>query len=535
MTSNVMDQIMDIIKTNIPVLIMTVNNNKEKNNILEILMPILVVPIILIIIKKISDNFNDFYKYLHDFLSNKYKNREKSFVIMRYYKKFYGKLIRDCDESNVFYERIMEYLTEKYADQLNELNTEQTKVISNKFIFGRRWNEEKPIKQIPLDKSFEIKINDFTYEIIHNLRTVKKVDLDGKDGNIKSVDYDNNYFEIKTDSHSAIKIFETHINEYFANQKPLIENFHLHKYNYYYIPVNKEGRMRSSSEIKITTKKSWDNIFLTKKEEEIIKNEIMNFIVSENQYELDGIPWKKGYLLYGEPGCGKTSLIYAIGWMTKRDIYSIDLSSIKTNSEFNNVVNVIPEKSIILFDDIDAHEISHCRKILAEKRKKEKEEINEYKNLMKSYYANKFCPNIELTDIRDPKDNADQKKEKDEKKNEDNDIDTKDSEKDQFTLDTVLSFLDGYSSLHGCIVIITTNRLDVLDSALIRPGRIDHKIKFKKCDFYQFKNIFKFFTEKDVPENFIFNEDKYTTSYIINTVVIPNRNNPELILDLVKN
>ena len=105
---------------------------------------------------------------------------------------------------------------------------------------------------------------------------------------------------------------------------------------------------------------------------------------------------------------------------------------------------------------------------------------------------------------------------------------------DAFTLDTFLSFLDGYTSLHGCILIMTTNRINMLDPAIIRPGRIDHIIELKKCDSYQFNSMFKFFTGKNVPKDFVFEENKYTTSYLINTIIVPNKNNPEIILNKLK-
>ena len=516
--NNSMDQIIEIIKTNIPVLIMSFNNNKQ-SNIWEIIFPILIIPFSLIIFKKIIDFLNIISEKLFSSFNN-YKFEEKG-VTIRYYKSYYGKLLSDSDVKNIFYDHIMEYLTEEYYKQLDELNTEHTKLMNIGYC-ARKWGEEKPIKLIPVNKKFSIKIDDYKYNISHNSRTIAKVDPDSKDGNIKTIEYDNYYFEVKTIDHESIKQFETKINMYFANQKPLLENFHLYNHHNYIFQLSSGGqRTRAAIETKITTKKKWSNVFLTKKEEVLIRDEIMNFIKNEDKYEYDGIPWKKGYLLYGEPGCGKTSLIYCIGWMTKRDIYSIDLSSIKTNAEFNSIVKGIPSNSIILFDDIDAHEISHCRKILAEKKEKMNEEIS-YKNLIKSYFE-KEHPTCE----------SPHKTGKEDKDSKPSNPCTDDIKKDEFTLDTLLSYLDGYSSLHGCIVIMTTNHIEVLDQALIRPGRIDHQIEFKKCDFYQFYNIYKFFTDNDLPSDYKFKENEYTTSYIINAVVIPNRSNPEKILEIL--
>ena len=45
-------------------------------------------------------------------------------------------------------------------------------------------------------------------------------------------------------------------------------------------------------------------------------------------------------------------------------------------------------------------------------------------------------------------------------------------------------------------MIIATNRIEALDPALIRPGRIDHKIEFPIPDVKTKKRIFEILTQK---------------------------------------
>ena len=74
---------------------------------------------------------------------------------------------------------------------------------------------------------------------------------------------------------------------------------------------------------------------------------------------------------------------------------------------------------------------------------------------------------------------------------------------------------------------MTTNKIDFLDEALIRPGRIDIKINFQKCSCYDIdKMIEKFW---NIPNNTILTEieGKYTNADIIN--IFRSSDNFELI------
>ena len=60
----------------------------------------------------------------------------------------------------------------------------------------------------------------------------------------------------------------------------------------------------------------------------------------------------------------------------------------------------------------------------------------------------------------------------------------------------LLNQLDGFESTKNIKVLMATNRLDILDSALLRPGRIDRKIEFPAPNEEARKQIL---TEKGTP------------------------------------
>jgi len=60
----------------------------------------------------------------------------------------------------------------------------------------------------------------------------------------------------------------------------------------------------------------------------------------------------------------------------------------------------------------------------------------------------------------------------------------------------LLNQLDGFDSRGDVKVIMATNRIETLDPALIRPGRIDRKIEFPLPDIKTKRKIFQIHTSK---------------------------------------
>lgn len=252
------------------------------------------------------------------------------------------------------------------------------------------------------------------------------------------------------------------------------------------ISISSTGHDGSHHEQSTTVliQKNYSNAFLSKDNEEILIKNIKDWNESKKYYTASGLPYKIGFLLHGQPGCGKSSIIVAAAQELDMNIFKINLKNMKSYEFLDKMSHV--RNCIVLFEDIDINSITHSR---ANENKKQ------IKSNKKSLLYN--------TNV---------------------------------TLDDIFTVLDGYNYLHGCVVFMTTNHIEKLDSALIRSGRIDHIMEFKLCDVHQFTNIFKYFvgvSHTDVDPKYIFPEDKYSTSHIINTIIVPNRQHPEKILQLL--
>ncbi|KAF3444735.1 hypothetical protein FNV43_RR14428 [Rhamnella rubrinervis] len=103
-----------------------------------------------------------------------------------------------------------------------------------------------------------------------------------------------------------------------------------------------------------------------KKKEEII-NDLDKFRQGKDYYSKIGKAWKRGYLLYGPPGTGKSTMIAAMANYLEYDIYDLELTAVKDNTDLKKLLIDTSNKSIIVIEDID------CSLDLTGQREKKKE------------------------------------------------------------------------------------------------------------------------------------------------------------------
>ncbi len=117
------------------------------------------------------------------------------------------------------------------------------------------------------------------------------------------------------------------------------------------------------------------------------------------------------------------------------------------------------------------------------------------------------------------------------KKEEDVFLNRKEDEKETIDLSFLLNLLDGTLEANGRILIITTNFPERIDKALIRPGRIDMIVNFKKCTHAILQEMVDSFYDNhhDVPQDLSL-EYKWTPAEV-NQILFRNFENPQTAID----
>jgi mitochondrial chaperone BCS1 len=171
------------------------------------------------------------------------------------------------------------------------------------------------------------------------------------------------------------------------------------------------------------------SVVLQRGEKECLLEDVAQFRRSKERYQQLGVPYHRGYLFYGQPGTGKTSLVSALAAHFGLSIYVINLADFNDRA-LMSAVNQVPANSVLLFEDIDCMRGSQSREGL---------DMGNSKNAKENTSSNSI------------------------------------------TLSGLLNVLDGFHAPSGVLFVMTTNRVEQLDAALLRPGRIDYKLYLGKA------------------------------------------------------
>ncbi len=168
-------------------------------------------------------------------------------------------------------------------------------------------------------------------------------------------------------------------------------------------------------------KRSMESIVMPPAQKARIIDDAADFMASRERYRKLGIPYRRGMLLTGPPGTGKTSFVLALAGHLNLRVYAINLGSLSGDSDLISAVTSVPERAVLLIEDIDVAQAD--RDALPARAQVQ--------------------PDASKNEVK------------------------------AITMSALLNVIDGVFSRDGRILIMTTNHPDRLDEALKRPGRAD--------------------------------------------------------------
>jgi len=186
-------------------------------------------------------------------------------------------------------------------------------------------------------------------------------------------------------------------------------------------------------------KRPLDSVILERGVKERIAEDVKAFLAARSWYLNRGIPYRRGYLLYGPPGTGKSSFIQALAGHLDFNIAILNVSERGvTDDRLNHLLLKVPPRTIVLLEDIDVAFVN-----------RRKPDADGYAGAT-------------------------------------------------VTFSGLLNALDGVASAEERIIFLTTNHVERLDEALIRPGRVDMTVRLGEATEYQIEQLWdRFYADLD--------------------------------------
>lgn len=445
-------------------------------------------PFIYMAIGSIMTAFIEFFKEVVSYSKIKYQIDRINRVIFNFLERFKSKpdiftkeiIVNYYDDNrnqNKLYSAMDWYLTDKYCDDLK--NDTPLEYFYDDDIRDHKDETIDTKMRVPQNKYKSIMFKEF--EILYLLD--KKIeDVYAPD---KKKQRENRRITLscsmKKDDEDILNEFSNHVlNEY-------RENMYGKEWKQQIFTNNKEGKWDSQNS---NNRRKLETVVLQDNQLSKIRNDIQEFVDNKEWYYDRDIPYTRGYLFHGEPGTGKTSLIKGMSTHTQRHIHYLMLDNVKDDEQLLSLMKGIDyTKTILVIEDVDC-----ISDIIKDRNSHKNEDLDEFKKEIKEMISDSSKKsNIEY--------------------------------KSNLTLSGLLNSLDGVFNNDGRILIMTTNHPEVLDRALIRPGRIDMRIEFAYCSHSQIIEIFKIMFDEEIDISHLENIEEYKYSPAFITSLFMNYKN----------
>lgn len=350
-----------------------------------------------------------------------------------------------CDE---FYLPALDYIYEKHGSKIDDFVYLDESIYPRYDYRSRKYDSSKRLRTIVPDNC-EIEITESIDEKEYNFTILHEFVKD-KNGDLKTIyqpcsdgcggeDIMLKKIVISNDDKEILMKLIDRAKEYVLDKRQAIRKSNNDTVRVFY--YKKEYWAMLSK----LPKRPIETLYLKKGQKESLTNMVEEFFKKETRdtYLSFGMPYKCVIMLYGAPGTGKTTAITTVASHFDCDIYTIpitkELSDYAMIDAFSGINDKEDNKHIVVIEDLD------------------------------SIF------------------NADERKIGD--------------DNNMLTLNTLLNCLDGHTCKEGTLLFLTANDADVMDKAIVRSCRIDHKIELDYADKYQIKNIYDTFLPEQA-ENF---------------------------------
>lgn len=161
-----------------------------------------------------------------------------------------------------------------------------------------------------------------------------------------------------------------------------------------------------------------------------ILNDLGSWLRKEDTYRQLHIPYQRGYLFYGPPGGGKTTVIKALASLHRLPIFTLTIHRNTSSATLSRLLKRCGGPCILLLEDVDCIPVTHRRR----PAEGEPEEDGS-------------SAGPDLTSSAGP----------------------------DLTLSDLLNMIDGIGAADKRLIVMTSNHPDKIDPALVRSGRVDRQ------------------------------------------------------------